>query len=304
MQSRAVQGVVLTATAFAIWGIAPLYFKLVAGAPVGEILAHRILWACVLLFGVLVALRKLPGLAQLWRDRRTALIVTAACVFISINWLIFLWAVVHDRVLETSLGYFINPLVNVLLGVVFLHERLRSAQVAAVAIAALGVGYLVIHYGSLPWVSIVLPITFGMYGLMKKMIGLDALTGLFAETVVMAPFSLVYVIWLTIQGRATFAIDPYYTWMLPIAGLFTSIPLVCFGAGARRIQLSTIGFIQYLAPTITFFLAVFAFHEPFGRAQLVTFTLIWISLAVYTVDSLHASNQRRRARLEPIKEAT
>jgi chloramphenicol-sensitive protein RarD len=304
VDKQSVQGVLFAVTAFSIWGVVPLYFKKLEDILPGEVLAHRILWTAVLLSIVLVVTRRIRNLAPLWQVPGVWQRVVIASALISANWLVFLWAVMNQRVLETSLGYFINPLVSVLLGVVFLSERLRAAQIAAVAIAAAAIGYLVIQYGTLPWVSLVLAFSFGLYGFMKKQIALDALNGLYAETLILSPFMLAYAVWITAQGEATFATgQPEYNLLLPLAGPLTLIPLTCFAAGARRVQLSTIGFIQYLAPSISFCLAVFVFHEAFGRAQLITFTLIWISLAIYTVDSLHASHMRRRARLHPVEGA-
>lgn len=304
VDKQGVQGVAFAATAFSIWGVVPLYFKQLEDILPGEVLAHRIIWTAVLLCLLLVATRRIRHLAPLWQVPGVWQRVVIASALISANWLVFLWAVMNQRVLETSLGYFINPLVSVLLGVVFLSERLRAAQIVAVAIAAAAIGYLVIQYGKLPWVSLVLAFSFGLYGFMKKKIALDALNGLFAETLVLLPFMLAYAVWITVRGEAAFATGELrYDILLPIAGPLTLIPLTCFAAGARRVQLSTIGFLQYLAPSLSFCLAVFVFHEAFGRAQLITFSLIWLSLAVYTVDSLHASHRRRRARLRTVEGA-
>lgn len=283
-------GVIFAASAFIIWGFMPLYFKLLQTVPAPEIVACRVLFAVPVLAVLIGVKDRFRSLRVLIGAPRNAKYLALSAALISCNWLTFIWAVTHERVLETSLGYFINPLVSVLLGVIFLSERLRPAAVFAVGLAAAGVGYLVVVYGSLPWVALVLAFSFGLYGLIRKNTAVDSLTGLSVEITLIAPVAIGYVVYAHQTGSVSFGHGPWTInlWLV-IAGPLTILPLSLFAAGARRINLSTVGFLQYIAPTLTFLSAVFLFGEPFGQAQLITFTCIWTALFIFTVDAFRAT---------------
>ena len=271
--------------AFSFWGIVPIYFRFLDHVAPLEIVAHRVIWTVGLLIVLLTLTGQATRFVALLRPNKRILLLTASALLISSNWLVFVWAVSHERVLETSLGYFINPLVNVLLGTVFLGERLRRMQQVAVALATAGVVYLVIDLGALPWVSLMLPVLFGLYGLIRKQVEVESLHGLLIEMLVLFPFMGMYLGYLLFNDRGSFlTVNSNTDALLLLTGPFTVFPLGCFAAGARRITLSTLGFIQYLAPTLTFLVAVFLFQEPFLRAQLIAFSCIWISLAIFSVD--------------------
>ena len=257
-----------------------MYFRALKGIPPLEIAAHRAVWSAGLLLGVVVALRRGPTLRALMKQPRQLGVLVATTLLISGNWLLFIWAIEQGRLLEASLGYFINPLVNVLLGVVFLGETLRRAQKVAVALAAVGVSVLIVRLGHLPWISLTLASSFGLYGLLRKRFQIDAIVGLFVETGLLAPFALAFI---GTRGTA----EP--GWLLAASGVITAVPLVLFTEGARRLTLSTVGLMQYLAPTGQFLIAVFAFGEPFTAAHAATFACIWGSLALYTADAVRAS---------------
>ena len=292
---RSTQGVIFAVSAFSFWGLTPLYYRPIDHVGAAEILAHRIIWTVVLIPVLLIASRQLGRFISLLKSPRTIGLLCVSGGMIVTNWFIFVWAVTHGRVLETSLGYFINPLFSVLLGVLFLRERLRPAQQAAVFLAAIGVLYMLLDHGSLPWVALALPLLFGLYGLMRKHIDVDPLSGLWVETAAVAPFAFLYAASLWRSGEAHFggahAMDSA---LLILGGPVTIFPLTMFAAATRRVNLSTIAFMQYLAPSLTFLLAVFFFHEAFGRTQLITFSFIWLSLAIFTLDGLRFSRQSGR----------
>jgi chloramphenicol-sensitive protein RarD len=280
-------GVACAASAYAIWGLVPLYFKAVAEVSAFEIIAHRVLWSLALLGVVLMLMRNRSG----WDALRAAPAlwgrVALATLFVTVNWLIFVWAVNAGRVLETSLGYYINPLVSILFAYLFLGERLRPLQMVALGCAALGVANQVVALGQLPWVSLALAVSFAAYGLMRKHIPLDATSGLFYETLIAAPVAAAYLAWTAMQGRMVFGtLGTGLDALIAFSGVVTALPLVMFAAGSRRLRLTTMGFLQYLAPTLSFALAVFAFGEPFTARHGWTFALIWSGLAFYTVDIL------------------
>ena len=279
-------GVTCALAAFAMWGLFPVYFKIVADVPAVEVLAHRIVWSA-LLAGVLVTVAGRWLIVQtVLADRRAVGMLALSAAVISVNWGVFIWAIANERVLESSLGYYINPLVSVALGVVFLGERLRGAQWTAVALAAAGVAWEVIALGDVPWVSLALAFSFGSYGLLRKVVRADSLTGLFVETALISPLALGYLILLGIEGAGAFrATGAAIDWILAASGIITAAPLLLFVEGARRIRLSTLGLLQYLVPTGHFLLAVFAFGEPFALGRLITFAFIWTALAIFTWDA-------------------
>ncbi|WP_181358973.1 EamA family transporter RarD [Pseudothauera lacus] len=280
-------------TAFAIWGLAPLYFKAVGSVPPVEIVAHRVLWSALLLAALLALWRGFGHLRRLRTEPRLLAVLTLTAVLTGSNWLVFVWAISADRVLEASLGYFINPLVSVLLGRLFLGERLRPLQQVAVALACAGVLWRMLQVGALPWVALFLALTFGFYGLLRKRAPIDAVSGLFVETLLTLPLALAWLGWLAVHGELNFGHGAATDWLLPLAGVLTAVPLMLFAFGAQRLPLSTIGFLQYIAPTLNFVLAVFVFREPFDNLQLIGFGLIWAALAVYSLDMASAARRHR-----------
>ncbi len=284
-------GLVYALSAFLLWGLAPVYFKLVEAASAFEVLSHRIVWSVVIL-AVVVSLKS--GWQRLGSLRWPTLrALIASALLISTNWLTFIWAVTQDRVLETSMGYFINPLISVLLGMLFLQERLRPIQWLAIGLAAAGIGNQIAWVGYLPWVTLVLAFSFGFYGLIRKQVDIDPINGLFVETLVLFPLAMAYMSWLgfndtLVFGHRSAGMDV----LLMAAGLVTTIPLLLFAAGARRLSLTVLGFTQYTTPSMTFLLAIFVYQEPFDLRQLLTFVLIWAGLLIFTTESVI---QRRRS---------
>jgi len=283
-------GVICAISAYFIWGLVPIYFKSVADVSALEIIAHRVLWSVLLMGFVLMVTRNRSGFALLLAQPKLILWVALAAFFVTANWLVFVWAVNAGRVLETSLGYYINPLVSVLLGFFFLGERLRPIQLAALGLAALGVMNQIVQLGQLPWVSLVLAMTFATYGLLRKRIPLDAASGLFFETLIVAPLAALTLILIAQNGTMAFGAGSVgRDWLIAFSGVVTAVPLVLFSAGARRLRLTTMGFLQYLAPTLTFLQAVLLFGETFTSAHLITFGCIWGGLALYSADMLRRS---------------
>jgi chloramphenicol-sensitive protein RarD len=286
------RGLASAATAFLIWGLLPLYLKALQSVPVLQLTAHRLVWGCVFAF-LWLALRKDIGqVATALRYPRTRWRLCASATLISINWITYVWGIAANRVVETSLGYFINPLVNVVLGVAILRERLNPAQWTAVAIAAAGVGYLTWSAGHPPWISLILAFSFGLYGLVRKLVQVDALAGFGAETLLLLPVGLAYLVWCEIAGvGAVLGAGLGVNLLLIVGGPLTAVPLVLFAFGARRIPYSTVGLLQYIGPTIQLILAVLVFKEPFSGPRVVGFILIWTALAIYAADGLWRSRK-------------
>jgi chloramphenicol-sensitive protein RarD len=278
-------GVTYALIAYGIWGVLPLYLKaLHAVAPV-EVVAHRILWSALLLAVVVMVGRKRDFIVQVRARPRVILTFIASALALSVNWLVYIWAVVQGRVVDASLGYFINPLFSVVLAVIVLKERLRVGQWAAVVLAGLGVLWLALLVGQLPWIGLTLAASFGTYGLLRKTASIDALGGLALETFLLVPIAGLYLLSLWFTGHATWttATGSLRT-LLVAAGPITAVPLLCFAAGARRIPLSLLGILQYLGPTLQLGLGVFVFHEPLPLAKLAGFALIWLALVLYAVE--------------------
>lgn len=280
-------GMLYAASAYALWGLFPLYFKALQDLPAMEILLHRMVWSLAFVLLVLLWRRHWGWIADVMRKPRVLAGFTASALLLSVNWLIYIWAVNNDRVVEASLGYFINPLVNVLLGYVMLGERLRMFQWWAIALAGCGVLWLTWQGGQPPWAALALAATFGLYGLMRKTASLGALEGLTLETMLLFPLAAAYLMYLTTQGQNSF-IDatPSTQLLLVAAGPITAIPLLLFAAGARRIPLSLMGLLQYIGPTLQLLLGVWLYNEPFDHGRLAGFILIWSGLAVYSVEGL------------------
>lgn len=281
-------GVVYAASAFVIWGVIPIYWKeALGGIDAVEIVMHRIIWTLVFALAALAAWERLPKLYEALTTRRSLTLLTASAILIAINWGLFIWAVTVDRIIETSLGYYINPLVNFVLGAVFLRERLTRIQLIAVALATIGVLNQTISLGYLPWVSLVLAVSFGVYGLIRKTVAVESLEGLTVESIILSPIALGYIVYLTLAKQGAFMHVNLMTDInLVIAGPITAIPLLLFAAGARLVRLSTIGFLQYLAPSIALLIAVFLYHEPFTTAHAITFAFIWAALILISWEAL------------------
>jgi chloramphenicol-sensitive protein RarD len=286
-KSHQTAALIAAIAAFMTWGLIPGYWKLLKAVPALEILAHRFVWTSLFLIGVLTWQRRWPEVKTVLESRRATLYCLASGLAIASNWFFFIFAVLINRVLETSLGYFMTPLVNVLFGSLFLRERLTRPQIVSVLLAVAGVIYLTFGYGHLPWIALALCTSFGLYGLLRKKSGTSAIPGLFLETVSLLPVALVYLLLIRAQNRIFSADSPWYLGSLLVStGVVTAVPLFWFGYAARYLRLTTVGFLQYLAPTGSFFLGVFAYHEPFTRGHLITFGLIWIALAIFTAEAI------------------
>ena len=280
------KGVLYGVLAYLTWGFSVFYFKALGSVPPVEILAHRIVWSVPLLLGWLAWRGRLGNLRQALSQRRTILILLVTTVLIGSNWLVFIFTVATGRIVQSSLGYYINPLVNVLLGVVFLGERLRRMQIASVLLATVGVTYLTLSYGELPLLSLFLAGTFGLYGLLRKTVRADGPVGLTVETSLLLPAALFFLVYREARGELVFT---HTSWrvdlLLPLAGVVTTVPLVWFANAVRRLRLATMGFLQYLSPSLQLLLAIAVYGEPFTRAHLVTFGCIWLALALYSYDA-------------------
>lgn len=296
MQNVNRAGYIYGILAFVIWGLAPIYFKALEGVSALEILAHRVAWSVPVVLIIMWAIKR-PFPKNILQDKKTIGILIATSVLISGNWLAFTWAVTNERVLETSLGYFINPLFSVALGIMFLKEKLTTWSKIALLLATLGVLYRIVSLGSLPWISLWLAFSFGVYGLLRKQVNIGPLQGLLVETLIVLPITAGYILYLWYSGAGAFLhTSATIDWLLLAGGIITTVPLALFSAGARLLPLNTIGFMQYLAPSLTFLLAVFAFKETFNTELLITFALIWAGLIVYTIGVVRQQNQKRRDR--------
>lgn len=281
--------------AYFCWGLIPLYFKAVAHVGPVEVLAHRIVWSCVFLGLVVAAMRRTTHLAHALRNRSVRRTLCATTLLIGVNWFVYIYSVVTGQVLQSSLGYFITPLANVLLGIVVLGERLRRLQGISVAIAALGVAILIVARGELPWIALALAASFSTYALLRKTVAIDGLLGLWTETALLLPPSLAAIALHAVFGATRFGDDLETAFLLMAGGLVTSVPLLLFTFAARRLSLSTLGVLQYLSPSIQFALAATLFGERVSPADLACFGCIWAALAIYTADAL-----RRRPRLRAV----
>ena len=281
-------GPLAAAAAYILWGLFPLYIKQLGTVPALEVVAHRSAWSLLLLALLLAGLRRFAWLGTVLRQPRTLATFALSAGLLSANWLIYVWAVNHNHVLDASLGYFINPLVNVMLGYLVLHERPRPVQWLVVALAGLGVLWLALGAGHVPWVALALAASFGVYGLLRKTATLGALEGLALETLLQAPAAVGLLLWLAWQGQGQFGQgDVRLDTLLLLAGPFTAIPLLLFAFGARRVTLATLGLLQYLGPSIQFLLGVAVYHEPFSWQRGIGFALIWSALLIYSGASWH-----------------
>jgi chloramphenicol-sensitive protein RarD len=287
LKSESILGLLYAGSAFLIWGLGPIYWKAIAAVPALEISAHRVVWAFLFILILIVIGRLRTEFVSALKDLRILLTLMLTAVILAGNWLLYVWAINNNYMLQGSLGYYINPLVNVVFGVLFLRERLRPAQVLAVLLAGAGVVYLTFSYGEFPWIALALAASFGLYGLIRKVAPVGALVGLSIETMFMLVPAAAYLIYLESQGSASFLRGSVSIDLLLLGtAVLTAVPLTCFTAGARRINLTTVGLLQYMAPTLIFLLAVFYYHEPFAAAQVRTFIMIWIALIIYSTDSM------------------
>ncbi|WP_134703409.1 EamA family transporter RarD [Ammoniphilus sp. YIM 78166] len=287
------QGFIYAICAYFMWGLLPLYWKLFASLSAWEILSHRIFWSFLSISIVVTLTIGWEKIKQSITNRKQILAIVACSFLIAMNWVIFIWAVNVDRVIETSLGYYINPLINVVAGVLLLKEKLHKGQWVAITVAGLGVSIMAFEYGQVPWVSLSLAVSFALYGYFKKSLQVAPMVGLLWETLIVFPLALIYLMYLQSQGTETF-----FHLSLPIqlalaaAGIATLLPLLWFAEAAKRLPLSTVGFIQYLAPTTSLLLAIFLFHEPFTQTELFSFSLIWVSLAIYSFSTWKTQAKR------------
>lgn len=281
--------------AYGLWGLLPIFFKLLHAVTPVEVVAQRVIWSLVLIIGVLAARRNLGALGAALRDRRIVLPLTASALFIGFNWLVYVWSVNNGHVIAASLGYFLNPLVNVALGVLVLKERLRRGQAIAITIAAVGVAIMAATALTTLWISVGLAVSFALYGLVRKLTPVAPMIGLGAETLLLAPLALAYLLWLWGHGSISLGQDSYTSSLLIFSGALTTVPLILFAMAAQRLPLSTLGLIQYLAPTLQFLCGVLLYGEKLTQGQLISFALIWLGLILFATDSLAAARKNRLA---------
>ena len=294
MNNKSVKaGVIFALAAYTMWGIAPMYFKLLTSVPALEIVMHRIIWSVLVLCLLLAVRKKFSQVFRAIRDPKIITILSISGLLLAVNWLIFIWAVNNDKMLDASLGYFINPLFNVLLERFFLQESLTRLQLLAVFVALAGVAFLVFSYGRLPWVALALATTFSIYGLLRKKVTVDSMPGLLIESCIMLPFALLY--WITVDTSSgnMLANSLNLNMTLLLAGVVTTAPLLCFTAAARRIRYTTLGFFQYIGPSLMFLLAVMLYQEPLDTTRVITFVCVWLGLLIYVYDSFRVYRNSR-----------
>lgn len=282
MEKPSNRAILYPIAAYILWGLLPIYWKQLKAIPAGDILAHRIFWSFLFLAGVITLAKRWKEFGLAFKKKRTTLAIVAASILISVNWLIYIWAVNNNHIVEASLGYYINPLLTILLGSVVLREKRDRWQTLSIILAFLGVAYFTYQFGSVPWVAITLSVSFALYGLVKKMSSLNPLTGLTAETLMVAPFALGYLVFQA-NNTMTYQELPLATILLVVlTGVATSVPLLLFAQGAKRVSLTTLGFVQYLSPSISLIIGVYIYQEPFTPAHKICFSLIWTALVIYS----------------------
>jgi chloramphenicol-sensitive protein RarD len=279
--------------AYMLWGLLPIYFKLIPQVGPVEMVASRVVWSLLLMALILAATGALGEFGRTLRNRRIMLAMTASALLIGVNWLTYIWAIGEGHILGASLGYFLNPLVNVLLGVLVLKERLRGTQMVAIALAATGVAMMAASALETLWVSLILALSFALYGLVRKVAPIGPRQGLAAETLILTPLALAYLAWLGANGGSHFGDDARTTTLLVLSGVVTSVPLLLFATAARRMPLSALGLLQYVAPTMQFLVGLLLYREPLSGGQLAAFAVIWAGLAVFTLDSLKVVRAQR-----------
>ena len=285
-------GVIYAVLAYTAWGLLPIYWKAFGQIPAIEVLSHRVVWSMVLLIGLLVWQRRISEFSQLWRFPRKVSFLLVTALLLTFNWGLYIYGVNTQRVVETSLGYFINPLVNVLLGFVVLKERLKWEQQIAVLLASLGVANFVWQLGTVPWIALGLAFSFAFYGLVRKIVSVSPMVGLAVETLLATPVAFAFIGYTAATGTGHFSANLWIMLLLIGAGFVTSFPLLWFNNAAKRLRLSTLGFFQYIAPSWQLLLGIFLYHESFSRTHAVTFGLIWLALVIYSAASLIKVNQQ------------
>ncbi|HEY0626800.1 MAG TPA: EamA family transporter RarD [Allosphingosinicella sp.] len=294
--ARARGGLFLGFGAYLLWGVLPLYFKALAHVDPVEIVAHRILWSLLFLGALATLWSRWGAIREAVRTPKVLGVLALTSVLIGTNWLVYIWAVLNGHVLEGSLGYYLNPLVNVLLGVLLLKEKLSNPQKAAVGLAAAGVAVLAVGAGSGLWISLTLASSFALYGFLRKVTPVDSLEGLSIETVILAPLALLWVLWLSSKGESGLGVDTATTLLLVAAGAITAVPLLLFTAAAKRLPYSTLGFLQYIAPSLQFLLAVLLFGEKLTTAHVICFAAIWTALAIFAAEGIRLGRRAAKAR--------
>lgn len=289
------RGLIYAFSAFGAWGVFPLYFKAIRAVDAPEILAHRVAWSAVFLAGLVTVQRRWREYARAFGSLRSVAIYALSTTLVTTNWLLYIWAVVSGHVLDASLGYFMNPLVNVLFGAIFLRETLRPRQAMAIGLAAIGVLLLVLRAGRFPSLALALAFSFGSYGFVRKRAAIDPIVGLLVETSLIAPLAAGLIALRAWQGTGGLGRDPVTTALLVMAGVITAVPLIWFAHGVRNLRLATMGLIQFMTPTIQFLFAVLLFHEPFTSAHAIAFCCIWASLGIYTVDAFFGAQRSKVA---------
>ncbi|MBI9112582.1 EamA family transporter RarD [Maridesulfovibrio ferrireducens] len=293
MINRTREGLIFAVSAFIMWGLLPIYWKTLKEVPPLELLCHRVVWSFFFLAVVLSFKKRWAEVITALQDRKVKILLAVSSSLIGVNWFVFIWSINNDHVVEASLGYYINPLVNILLGFIFMKDKLNSMQGAAICCAFAGVLYSVIDLGKFPYIALTLAVSFALYGLVRKVMRVESLPGLFIETTVLIPLAGGYLIWLATEGNLSLGrIGGEADALLLGAGVVTSIPLLCFANGARRLKLMTLGMLQYISPTLMLLLGIFIYNEPFDNARLVTFCFIWTGIAIYLFDSIHRQMKR------------
>ena len=278
------KGTIYAVLAFTFWGLVPIYFKLVSHVTAFEVLIHRILWSVLFLYLILLFTKSLKKLFVLFQDKKKLKILFISAILVSTNWLTFIWAISNNKIIEASLGYYINPIVSVVLGYIFFHERISKQQTVAILLAIFAIIYQVYSLGNLPIISLILAFSFGFYGLARKKLNVESVSGLLMETLLISPLALAYLTYLVINNKNSFIIPLDYTsWLLVAAGFITIIPLIWFNSAAVRISMMKLGFLQFIGPSIAFILAIFVYDEPFNLDKLITFIIIWTALIIFSV---------------------
>lgn len=290
------KGYIYAVLAFIFWGaIAPIYFKAVASVSPLEVLMHRVVWSFMLLLPLLIFTKQWSQFVQTLKDIKALKTLFFSTLFIAINWLVFIWAVANNQLLEASLGYYINPLVNAFLGFIIFHERMSKNQYIAIVIATLAVLYQLYSLGNLPLVSLILAFSFGFYGMIRKKVNMGSIVGLSVETFILLPFALMYLVYIVQTNSMAFMNSSVsISWLLALGGMVTITPLLLFNGAATRMKLTTLGFFQYIGPTMAFLLAVFVYNEVFNEEKLITFILIWIALLIFSLDALLKKRKQKK----------
>ena len=283
------KGFILALATFIMWGVFPVFFKFIQGISATEVLAHRIIWSSVILFIVLIVTKKLTSLKRIAKIKKVILTLAITGILIASNWGIFIYAINQNEILATSLGYFINPLFSILLGAIILKEELSWALKLSIFIVFIAIGVQIYALGKLPFISIMLPLSFALYGLLRKRLGVRTFEGLFIETMILSPFALIYLIYLSLVSNSEFALN-FNGIMLFLSGFITILPLLTFNASTKYLKLSTIGFLQYISPTLSMLIAVFVYNETLDLYKIISFVLIWISLAIAAISNLRRKN--------------